>query len=250
MVNFDLEEVKDNIVERVEDHKDRKNRNLAFLVIILLLVLVISGLIIFSFVKQNQYRKQLEQTYQEAFEAGRGQEEIIIAPEIFVEKATVMEVLNSVQELTVDKYVYSNIGVYEKDKKIGNFKVPFTTDKTIYYYKGTIGLGIKDILNSDITIDDDNKRITIILPKCEILYHEFDNDSFKTYDVKNSIFTETNLNEYNDLIKYLKESQEELLLNDKRFWEEANDSISTKMKQVFGLYSIPSEYEVLFRTEE
>lgn len=239
--DFDLEDDLDNVAEKMA-----KGKRVATIITILILIITILVLGLLLVLKDQKFKRDLEEKYKEGYNAGRGQEEIIINPEITVEKATIIEVLKSVRELTVDKYIYTDIGIYEKDSKFFNtgITVPFTTDKTVYAYRGTIGIGIKDINNAEIEINNDKHVISIKVPKAEILYHEFNNDEFKTYDVKNSIFTETSLSDYSQFEDELKKSQEKLLLSDKRFWNEANDNIVDAITDLMKLYDFASQYEI------
>ena len=65
----------------------------------------------------------------------------------------------------------------------------------------------------DFAVED--KAVTVTLPKPDILYHELDEKSFQSYDIKNSVFTSTDIGGYADMISALKERQEQ-----KRHWPE------------------------------
>ena len=68
----------------------------------------------------------------------------IIEPEVKIDKQTVKEMVAPAGELVTYKYFYTDAGTYEKSQKFSDtdITIPFTTDKTIYTYSGTISAGI------------------------------------------------------------------------------------------------------------
>ena len=152
-------------------------------------------------------------------------EPIAPSPGVAISNDTVREVVEQAKELVGYKYSYMNAGVYEKSKAwFGKFgKVPFTTDKTVYIYEGTVGIGV-DLEEMDVDVSHNGKKIEIELPEPEILYHEINENNFQTYNVTNGL-VRTSLGDYVEFVKALKEDQEKKLLNDAAFWMEAQNSM-------------------------
>ena len=121
-----------------------------------------------------------------------------------------MEAMKDAKELVVYKYYYTDVGEYSKDRNFKLFQskisVPFTTDKTLYTYTGTISAGV-DLAKLDednFKINDEKEKITITLPKPKILYHVIDDKKFQTYNVNNSVFTNSDLKDYKDFERKLR----------------------------------------------
>ena len=146
-------------------------------------------------------------------------EEVVINEEVTVDTSTIKEIVSPASELVTYKYYYTDAGTYEKDKKFGDtdIVIPFSTDKTVYTYSGTISAGID---TGEITYDIDNekKKIIVHLPNPKILSHELDENSFQTYDVKKSIFTSSSLNDYAEFVGELKTKEEQNLNDKSEFW--------------------------------
>lgn len=183
---------------------------------------VVALVIVIAFVAQYfvlTHRASVEQQalQQKIEELKNKMDHLEVTKEVKVSNATLREVLVEVGKLTTYEYYYSDIGTYEKSKMVFNFKVPFTTDKTIYAYTGVIGLGV-DVGKVDFDVNEAEKVITVSMPAPQILSHTSEENGFQFYDVKNSIFTSTNLGEFNEFELTLKKNQEEKLLEKKSVW--------------------------------
>lgn len=250
-MNNDLPDIIEDVVDEVTEKTDKPKVSIkrvwgtSKIVVFLSLIIVVLGLIIYINVINSRHNKELEEMYKKAFNEGRGQETIDITPEIKVNKATIMESLKLCAELTTIKYEYADIGDYTKDKKLfDKITIPFTTDKTIYAYKGVISIGIKDLDKSTIEVDEENKVIKVVLPKLEILSHELLNDKLKTYDIKKSMFTEMKLDNFNEFEKALKDAQEELILKDTDFWAKAKENTKVTVERLLSIYDLPEGYKI------
>lgn len=172
---------------------------------------------------------------------------VIDDPEVIVTAATLREVVAPAAELTAYKYYYTDVDTYEKSQKIWKFKVPFTTDKSVFSYSGEIGAGI-DLDDAEFTVED--KSITVTLPKPDVLYHELDEKSFQSYDIKNSVFTSTDISEYADMIAALKARQEQKLNDNAEFWKSVKANTETVLRGVMTASGQLDEYTVSFAWAE
>lgn len=205
----------------------------------------------FYFTLQN--RKQAREYEQMLEEAEHNVSEIIVTDNITVEKATIMEVMKAARELVVYKYYYTDVGEYKKDQSFphSNIHIPFTMDKTLYTYTGTISAGI-DLAKVDedhCEIDDEKQTITITLPKPKILYHDIDDKKFQSYNVNNSVFTTSDLGDYKEFERKLKNEQEEKLGENDEFWSEVRKNTETAIKDMLTLSGQTEDYKVDFAWE-
>ncbi len=159
---------------------------------------------------------------------------------------TLEEILKPASELVSMKYCYTDADIYEQSKSAFGVKVPFTTDKVVFTYSGIISAGI-DISEVKYQIDDTDKRITITLPEPKILSHQMNEKDFKFFDVKNSIFTETNLEDYSDLMGELKEQKEKQLSEDEEFFDSVTENTQNVLKDFLTVSDKTKDYTVVFK---
>ena len=167
-----------------------------------------------------------------------------ISPTTTLTVAKISETLNKASDLVSSKYQYTNADIYEKDKKVFDLKVPFTTDKSVYTYSGTVLAGI-NLSEVKIDINDSDKKIKLTLPKVKIISHEIDEKSFQIFDVKNSVFTSTSLQEYADLRDTMKTKEEESL-TERGFLNEAADHAKATIRELLEASGLTEGYSIEF----
>ncbi len=175
----------------------------------------------------------------------------IIEPEVKIDKQTVKEAIAPAGELVSYKYFYTDAGTYEKSQKFtdSDIVIPFTTDKTIYTYSGTINAGI-DMDEIEYDVDNEKKDIIVYLPEPKVLSHELDESSFKTYDVKKSIFTSSELTDYAQFVGELKKSEEEKLNGNREFWDQLEKNTEKTIKSLLTADDKIDEYHISFEWKE
>lgn len=169
----------------------------------------------------------------------------VFEKEVTVDSIALKELLLPASDLVSMKYTYTDVAVYENSKKAFGVKIPLTTDKVIFTYSGIVSAGIN---LSDVTFDinDTNKTITITLPSPQFMSHEMDETSFKFYDAKNSIFTETKLEDYTALMSDLKSQKEEQLRNDADYFPSVSENAQNAIKDLLNVAEATSDYEIVF----
>ena len=189
--------------------------------------------------------KRIEDEYhQQISSATETPETITIEPEIEVTVATVSEAIKPVGELITYKYFYSDIGEFTKDKKLfDKFKIPFTTNQSLYTYSGTIGIGV-DAEKIGVDVDSDKKTISVTVPAPYIISNEIDKGSFQSYDIKKSLFTDTELGDYAQLTDELKERQESKLNENEEIWKDAQKSVGSMIEDLLNVYETEAGYSV------
>lgn len=165
--------------------------------------------------------------------------------EVTVDSIALRELLLPASDLVSMKYTYTDVGIYENSKKAFGIKIPLTTDKVIFTYSGIVSAGI-DL--SDVTFDINNltKTINITLPSPKFMFHEMNESSFKFYDAKNSIFTETKLEDYTALMTELKSQKEEQLSNDKEFFPSVSENAQNVIIDLLKVAESTSDYKISF----
>ncbi|SFX12626.1 DUF4230 domain-containing protein [Ruminococcus sp. XPD3002] len=159
---------------------------------------------------------------------------------------TLDEILEPASELVSLKYCYTDADIYEKNKEWKGMTVPFTTDKVVFTYSGTISAGI-DISEVKYEIINDAKRIIVTLPEAKVLSHEMDEKGFKFYDVKKSVFTQTSLDDYTALMAELKEAKEKKLKEDGEFFKEVEENAQSVLENFLTVSEATKDYTVTFK---
>ncbi len=172
--------------------------------------------------------------------------EIQVSSEITLTSAMIAEKLSVASELITSEYTYTNYEVYEKNRTVLSFKVPFTTDKSLFLYNGTIFAGI-DLSEVKISVDNDKKVITLTLPPVQKISHEIDYDSFQIFDINNSVFTSTSLEEYTELIDVLKEEQEQHLA-DGGYYGEVLQNTKQTIREILEISGLTDSYSISFKS--
>ena len=172
-------------------------------------------------------------------------------PEIQITVTTLKEYIAPASELITYKYYYTDSGTYEKNKKFfdSNIKIPFTTDKSVYVYSGKISAGV-DIDDINFNVNNPNKTIEVKMPKPKIIAHELDEKSFKTYDVKNSVFTSSSLDNFADFQGALKATQEDKINSNTEFWDSVKDNAENVIKSLLTVNDEVKEFKIEFTWSE
>ncbi len=154
------------------------------------------------------------------------------------------ESIKDAQELVTLKYCYKDVAIYEQSKKIKGTTIPLTTDRFLYTYTGEIKAGI-DLEKIKIELDEQNKKIMVLLPSPEILSHTI-NPTGEEYDVKNSIFTEINLQKYEKEKDELKKEQETSLKLNSEFMNQVTDNAKLILQNLMTVADTEHKYTVVF----
>ena len=160
----------------------------------------------------------------------------------------VEEILKPASELITVKYNYTDADVFENYKQIRGWKIPGTTNKTIFTYDGVISVGI-DFAQIGVQVDHDAQTITISLPEPSVIANEIDASSFQYYDVSNSVFNQTEVGDVTELIKVLKEKKEEKILANPEVLHQAEENAQTVMRSFLSASDLTKDYSVVFEDQ-
>lgn len=211
-----------------------------------LVALVVFGIVIL--VTNHRVAKAHEEGYQQALEdVGAVPVPVELDGNAVVEAGMLMEAVQSAKDLIAYKYHYESVGNYLKERTFfgTGLSVPFTQDRSIFAYCGTISAGI-DLKDLKVSVDNSKQVISVFLPQPGVLAHEFEIDSFRIYDLKDSVFTKTSLADYAGMEGALKELQESRLADDEAFWSDVRSNTELVLKDLFGMTGRIEGYDIKF----
>lgn len=123
---------------------------------------------------------------------------------------TIRNSFDSIAELSVEEYNFTNIGKFSEDnKELFGVGVPLTGKNALITYDGTVKAGIKDITAVEVDIDDTLQTITIRLPKTEVLSSSIEPDSIQQYDQSNNVLNQINAEDIAELLSTEEDNAEE-----------------------------------------
>ena len=159
--------------------------------------------------------------------------------------STVEKIVKPANDLITSTYNYKDADVYENYKELFNKRVPFTTDKVVFTYKGTIGVGV-DLSQVKYDIDNENTTISIELQEVGIKFNEIDESSFEYPFESNSIFNSTEMSDYTKLLATLKEKKEIEVKSDLEFMHTAKQNTENVLKNFLTASDETKDYSVIF----
>lgn len=95
--------------------------------------------------------------------------------------------IKTIGQLATVEYLYTDAGKFSDPKQVFGYNIPFTTKSFIAKWDGVIKAGV-DVTKIELSLDDEEKTITIYLPQAEILSHEIDENSVETLDESDGLF--------------------------------------------------------------
>ena len=156
------------------------------------------------------------------------------------DSTTIMGQIEQAQELVSTRYRYRDVSEYEKVNQFYGLNLPFTTEKSIFVYGGTLTYGI-DISAIQVSMDEANKVVKLKLPAEHKIAHEMNENDIQIYDIEDSLFNEMELDDYTYLIAGLKEKQEQAVMADEDFQREMKEHTELVVRNAV-MSVLPSEY--------
>lgn len=172
------------------------------------------------------------------------QEEIIKNSVPVITSETLKEKLSTVSELVTQQYVYTNADKYEADQTwIFGWKRPFSSKSILVTYDGTIKAGM-DLTQVVIDVDEENHVITVTLPESKVTDNSIPQDSITVVEVKNGLFNEVTLDDYNQFISEQKIIMENRAIS-RGILEEADKKARELVMSTINLLPGIGEYNVV-----
>ena len=160
--------------------------------------------------------------------------------------STLQAIVNKASDLITTKYHYQDACSKESAKSFKKLKLPFTTSKVVFTYKGCISLRI-DLSKVQYDIDNDRMEITLVIPDIEVLADEIDDNSFEIVDEKNSLFNPQELDDYATLMAELKKEKEAEVLADSDLMSEAEQNTRSVLQEFLTTDDETADYTFLFK---
>ncbi|CAH2212051.1 DUF4230 domain-containing protein [Tepidibacter aestuarii] len=145
------------------------------------------------------------------------------------DSTTILGKISQIQELSVNKYYYTNIVSFKQNKKIKDLEIPFTQKSFLIKYDGVIRTGID--LNNVKIIENKNNNIKLKIKKAEILGHTIDEKNIYVYDEKTSLFNKLQIKDVFTEISKEKKSIEEKMIKE-GFLEESNKNTERLLENI------------------
>ncbi len=155
------------------------------------------------------------------------------------------ELTESASDLITTKYFYKDAKNYKNTKKLFNKDLPFTTDEVVYTYEGIISLGI-DVSKIGFSVNNTNKEIEVSLPDIKIIANEIDADSFEYITAKDSVFNDTDMENYTTLLAGLKKEKAEKVMGDKDLLDDAKHRSKAVIRELIEKSDLAADYSVIF----
>lgn len=157
--------------------------------------------------------------------------------------------IQNIGELATVEYCYTDAGKFEDPWKIFGKKTPFTAKSFIAKWDGVIKAGVEV---SEITaeLDENNKKITIHIPKAKILSHEIDSDSVETLDEKSSMFNKITVEDVRAFDAECKGEMEKRAIQN-GILEKAQENAKSIIQNLIYTDQVAKQgYEIIFDVEE
>ncbi len=153
--------------------------------------------------------------------------------------------LEDIGELATQAGYYTNVNmITNPNRTIMGVEVPGTSSKAIMTYRGIIKAGI-DFDQIQISIDGENKEVTLKMPSPRILSNEIDLNSFEKFDESNSIFNPITTESYNQsLIEMKTKAEAQAIANG--IMDAAQSNAEVLIQSIFKNVQGADEYKLQF----
>lgn len=174
------------------------------------------------------------------------EEDEFVGDQYLLTISTVEEIIKPASDLITSRYIYKDADTYENYKELFGKKVPFTTDKVVFTYRGTVSVGI-DLSDVYFDIKNNEKIIIITLPEQVIKSNEIDDSSFEYPFTADSFFNNTEMGDFTDLLATLKDRKAAEVKNDTDFMYAARQNTENVLRKFITAADVTKEYRVDFQ---
>ena len=159
---------------------------------------------------------------------------------------TIEDGLRDMGVLITQEYYFTQVEKYTKEKKILN--MINSSSEFIYSYDGSVSAGI-DFGGITLNKDDENKTITVDIPKSEIQTVNIDTNTFQVYSEKDSIWNPMKLEDFNASLTDFEDAAKQKAL-DNGILKKSDDHARVLITNFIKNFASVSDYQVDFRTKE
>ena len=173
-----------------------------------------------------------------------GAETTVVEEIVTVDTEIIADGLREMGTLITEEYYFTQLEKYKKTEKVWIFK---SEASTAYSYDGVVTAGI-DCNEIGIEKDDENKKITISIPKASILNVDIDPNSFQMYEEKNGLWSKFNISDYNKSLIEFEEAGKKKAL-EKGIIEKADESAKKMVESFVNSLIDSDEYTIEYKTK-
>lgn len=148
--------------------------------------------------------------------------------------------MEEISQLAVVDYRYTNVGKFENRVDFYGWKVPLTMKRFIIAYDGEMKAGIN---MSQASVKLQGNKISVTLPKAEILSHDIDTDSIQVFDETKNIFNPITITDYVTFSKDQKQKLEQQAI-EKGLLTEAQTKAENVVRNWLSAVTGGDEYEI------
>ena len=164
-------------------------------------------------------------------------EETVVEKEVVISGATIEAGLNNIGKLCTAEYYFTHVSSYDSAKTVRGFKIPGTTSRFVYSYDGTILAGV-DFTEIKVDKNEETKKITVTIPKAEIISSDVDQNSFKLYDEKSNIFNPIKVTDVTNSFADLKNDEEKKAVDNGLLDKAKDNAVSLIENFMRGSYNV------------
>lgn len=161
---------------------------------------------------------------------------------VTVSTETIRDGLANMGTLITQEYYFTQIEKYTKEKTILQFIN--SSSEFIYSYDGTVTAGI-DFEKIEIKKDDNEKKLTVVLPDSEIQTVTIDKDTFKIYSEKDSLWNPLKLEDYNISLSEFEAAAKQKAV-DNGILERSDEQAQLLVSNFISNIPTASDYEIVF----
>lgn len=166
----------------------------------------------------------------------------IIKEKKTIDVETIRDGLSDIGFLITQEYCFTEVVDFSSVKTFLNIPLGFTESNYVAGYDGTVTAGI-DFTKVSVDKNDDEKVITVHMPRAEIKNVDIDPDSFVLYSEKNGLGNPTSISDYNDSLTELENKAENKAIS-RGMLEKAEENARAVVKNF--ITGLAKEYEVKF----
>ena len=161
-----------------------------------------------------------------------------------ISSEVIQEGLREMGVLITEEYYFTQVEDYSKEKTL--FKFITSESGFVFSYDGVIAAGI-DFNDIVVKKYDNEKKVSVIIPKASIISVDIDYDSFKKYEEKEGFYNKLELEDYNRAMQELEATSTERAIK-KGILTRADEGAKTIISNfVKGLLEDDYEVEILVK---
>ena len=170
---------------------------------------------------------------------------------VTVEKEITSEILRDgirdVGLLVTDEYYFTEVVSYSSVKKLWKLELPLTESSYLISYDGAVSAGV-DLTKAAVKKDEEQKRITVVLPAAAITAVDIDPESFTLYSEKAGLGNRISVEDFNSSLVELEATARQKAA-DHGLLARADDNARRIVRNFVGSLCDLNEYTLVFEVK-